>query len=102
MLKNSKQYITIKDLRIDLFDWDIISAIAEHGGQSILAGFVRLSSFAINNIEKSTGVNLKPFFSEQYRKSKRDFHYSEKIRAYAPATVNTDAWSATVNAFVNL
>jgi len=74
---------TKKDLRFDLFDWDIIAAIAEHGGQSILAGFVRLSSFAINNIEKSTGVDLKPFFSEQCRKSKRDFHYSEKeIRAY--------------------
>jgi hypothetical protein len=44
---------------------------------------VRLSSFAMNNIEKSTGMDIRPFFNDDCRKSSRDFHYSEKeIRAY--------------------
>lgn len=72
-----------RNLKFDLFDWDIVKAVAEHGGQSLLAGFVRLSSHGINNIEKRIGVNLRPFFNDDCRKSKRDFHYSEKeIRAY--------------------
>jgi DNA repair photolyase len=72
-----------RDMKFDLFDWDIVQAVAEHGGQSLLAGFVRLSSFGINNIQKATGIDLKPFFNSECRKSKRDFHYSEaEIRAY--------------------
>jgi len=72
-----------RNLRFDYFSWDLIQAIGEHGGQSVLAGVVRLSSFGINNIEKETGIDLRPFFNEECRKSKRDFHYSEKeIRAY--------------------
>lgn len=69
--------------KFEYFNYDLIQEIAEHGGQSLLAGMVRLSSFGINNIEKSTGFDLRPFFSEECRKSKRDFHYSEtEIRAY--------------------
>ena len=72
-----------RNLKFELFDWDIVKAVAEHGGQSLLAGFVRLSSFAINNIERNTGVNLRPFFKQECRKSSRDYHYSEtEIRAY--------------------
>jgi DNA repair photolyase len=72
-----------RNLKFDYFNWDLIQAISEHGGQSLLAGMVRLSGFGINNIEKATGVNLKPFFKQEARKSQRDFHFSEKeIRAY--------------------
>lgn len=72
-----------RDMKFDYFSWDLINSIAEHGGQSLLVGMVRLSSFAMNNIEKSIGMDLRPFFNDECRKSKRDFHYSEKeIRAY--------------------
>lgn len=78
-----------RNLKFDYFNWDLIKAVSEHGGQSLLAGMVRLSAFGINEIEKATGINLRPFFNEESRKAnegakkKRDFHYSEKeIRAY--------------------
>ena len=72
-----------RDLKFDYFSWDLINAIADHGGQSLLVGMVRLSKFAMNNIEKAIGMDLSPFFNDECRKSSRDFHYSEKeIRAY--------------------
>ena len=72
-----------RQLKFDLFDWDMVKDIAEHGGQSLLVGMVRLSGHGINNIEKATGIDLRPFFNEECRKSKRDYHYSkEEIRAY--------------------
>ena len=72
-----------RKLKFDLFSWDIVQAVAEHGGQSLLAGFVRLSNHGFNNIQKRTGIDLYPFFKKDCRKSKRDYHYSEQeIRAY--------------------
>jgi DNA repair photolyase len=72
-----------KSLKFDYFSWDLINAIADHGGQSLLVGMVRLSKFAMNNIERATGMDLRPFFNDECRKSSRDYHYSEKeIRAY--------------------
>ncbi|NOT79385.1 MAG: hypothetical protein HOP07_10370 [Bacteriovoracaceae bacterium] len=72
-----------KNLKFDYFSWDLINAIADHGGQSLLVGMVRLSKFAMNNIERAIGMDLSPFFNDECRKSARDYHYSEiEIRAY--------------------
>lgn len=72
-----------RGLKFDLFDWDIVKTISEYGGQSLLVGFVRLSRLGINNIQRSIGIDLRPFFKEESKKSSRDFHYSEvEIRAY--------------------
>lgn len=63
--------------------FEMIDEIASYGVPSILAGFVRLSPFALNQIEKATGKNLRSFFNMENRKSKKDFHYSDaEIRAY--------------------
>lgn len=63
--------------------FEMVDEIAQYGVQSILTGMVRLSSFSINQIEKATGHNLRPFYKQEFRKSQRDYHYSqEEIRAY--------------------
>jgi len=69
-------------LKFDLFSYDIVQAVAEHGGQSLLAGFVRLSTFAINNISRDTGIDLRPFFKDGGRRGKRDHYSPEEITAY--------------------
>lgn len=58
---------------------DLIDAVAAHKIPAILVGFARLSSFAINNIEKVANVSLRPFFDKiNVCKSPRDWHYSDK------------------------
>lgn len=63
--------------------FEMVDEIAQTGCQSVLAGVVRLSPFALNQIEKVTGRDLRPFFKKESRKSTKDWHYSdEEIRAY--------------------
>jgi DNA repair photolyase len=64
--------------------FEMVDEIASYGVPSILVGMARLSSFAINGIEKATGQDLRPFFRrDEVFKSTRDFHYSDaEIRAY--------------------
>lgn len=64
--------------------FDMVDEIAASGVPSIITGFGRFSTFALNNIEKATGINLKPFFDrENVCKSARDWHFSEReIRYY--------------------
>lgn len=64
--------------------FEMVDEIAAAGVPSIICGFGRFSTFALNNIEKSTGYDLKPFFNRtEVCKSARDWHYSEKeIRYY--------------------
>ena len=62
--------------------FDMVSEIADAGAQSLLAGIVRLSPYAINQIGSAAGVDLKPFFGEK-TKSTKDYHYSRaEVRAY--------------------
>lgn len=63
--------------------FEMVDEIAQTGCQSILAGVVRLSSFSINQMEKATGISLRPFYKDEVKKSSRDFHYSDaEVRAY--------------------
>jgi DNA repair photolyase len=64
--------------------FEMIDEIADAGVPAIICGFGRFSSFALNNIEKSSGVDLRPFFDRKnVVKSSRDWHYSDKeIRYY--------------------
>ncbi len=65
-------------------DFDIVDALKEYNVPSMLVGFARLSSYGLNQIEKATGFNLRPFFDKtRVNKSVRDFHYTDKeITAY--------------------
>lgn len=64
--------------------FDIIDEISQYGIKSALAGFVRLSAFSINRIQKATGVDLRAFYRKNAeKKSKRDYHFSDdEIRYY--------------------
>ena len=63
--------------------YDMVQEIAENGVPSILAGFARLSPFALNQIKAVTGRDLRSFFNTDNRKSKKDYHYSDiEVRAY--------------------
>lgn len=70
--------------KFEFSSFEMVDEIASHKVPAILAGFVRLSSFAVNNIEKATGVNLRQFYRKDLvNKSKRDFHFSDReIRYY--------------------
>lgn len=70
--------------KFDFSSFEMVDEIAESGTQSIIAGFGRFSSFALNNIQKATGFDLRPFFDrEKVCKSARDWHYSDReIRYY--------------------
>ncbi len=75
-----------KDLAPEPFDYstiEMVDEIAAHGVQSVIAGFVRLSTFSLNRMEEAVGRDLQSFFSADCRKSRRDWHFSDKeIRAY--------------------
>lgn len=49
----------------NLYDERFVGELAEAGAKSILTGFVRLSANATKNLDKATGVNLKPFFRKE-------------------------------------
>jgi len=70
--------------KFDYSSFEIVDAIADHNIPSMLAGFARFSSFALNGIERASGFDLKQFFDKtQVYKSRRDWHYSDKeIRYY--------------------
>jgi len=69
--------------KFDFFSFDMIDEIADHKVQSLLAGFVRLSGFGLNNISKETGVDLREFFGEKKFKRSSNYHYDDKeIRFY--------------------
>lgn len=74
---------SIDSPKFDFFNFDMIDEIADHNVQSLLTGFVRLSGYALNNINKVTGVDLKPFFGERKFKRSSNYHYDDKeIRYY--------------------
>ncbi len=64
--------------------FEMIDQIAETGTPSVLAGFARLSSFGLNQIEKAIGQDLRVLFDRtKVNKSSRDFHFTdEEVRAY--------------------
>lgn len=70
--------------KFDYSSFEMIDEIGETGTPSILAGFARLSSFGLNQIEKATGENLRVLFDKnKVNKSTRDFHFTDdEVRAY--------------------
>jgi DNA repair photolyase len=70
--------------KFEYSSFEMVDEIADAGVPAIICGFGRFSSFALNNIQKATGINLRPFFDrENTMKSSRDWHYSDReIRHY--------------------
>jgi DNA repair photolyase len=70
--------------KFEYSSFEMVDEIADAGVPAIICGFGRFSTFALNNIEKVTGFDLKPFFNrDEVYKSQRDWHFSDKeIRHY--------------------
>lgn len=69
--------------KFDFFDWSLVDELKEAKVPSLLAGFVRLSPFAIRAISKDTGTDLSKFFKPELFNSKSESRYSEnEIAAY--------------------
>lgn len=76
--------ITSDTPKFEYSSFEMVDEIAAHKVPAVLAGFVRLSAYAVKNIEKVAGVNLKEFYRKDLvNKSKRDFHFTDReIRFY--------------------
>lgn len=70
--------------KFDFSSFDMVDVLADHKIPSFLVGFGRFSPFAMNGIQKATGVNLRPFFNKELNVGARgDFRFSDKeIRFY--------------------
>lgn len=70
--------------KFEYSSFEMVDEIADAGVPSIICGFGRFSSFAMNNMERATGINLRELFNRaETNKSSRDWHFSEKeIRYY--------------------
>ena len=77
--------------KFDYFSFEMIDEIADHGVQSILTGFVRLSGFGLNNISKVTGTDLREFFGEKKFKRSSNYHYDDKEIRYYYETIKERA-----------
>jgi DNA repair photolyase len=49
----------------DLYNDQFLPELHEAGAKSVLTGFVRLSGNATNSLQRTTGVDLKPFFKKE-------------------------------------
>lgn len=64
--------------KFEFSSFDMVKKFSEYQVPSMLVGFARLSSFALNNIKKSLNVDLRPFYRRDLTyKSARDWHYTD-------------------------
>ena len=68
--------------KFELFDWDFIAELKEAKVPSVLAGFVRLSSRAVSNMSRETGIDFKTFFKPEIFRVNGDKHYSDSEIAF--------------------
>jgi DNA repair photolyase len=69
--------------KFELFDWELIDKLKEARVPSLLAGFVRLTPFAIRAISKDVGINFASFFKpENYSKNSESRYSDEEIACY--------------------
>jgi DNA repair photolyase len=61
----------------DFFDWSLIDQLKQAKVPSLLAGFVRLTPFAVRAIQKDTGVDFAKFFKPELYNTRAESKYSE-------------------------
>jgi DNA repair photolyase len=63
--------------------FEMVDELAFYKVPAVLAGFVRLSGFALNQIEKAAGVNLRQYYRKDLVAKGRNFHFSDaEVRYY--------------------
>ena len=79
--KNSKFFdIEIKPFRY--FDWSLVDKIAEYGGKTVIAGFLRLSTWNIRWIKEKTGEDLTYLFDPSTKHANTSLHFSSAEKKY--------------------
>jgi len=70
--------------KLEYSSFEMVDEVADSSCKSIIAGFGRFSAFAMNNMTRATGMDLRQFFNKaEVYKSRRDYHFSEtEIRYY--------------------
>jgi DNA repair photolyase len=68
--------------KFDFFSWEFIEQLSEAKVPSLLAGFVRLSPWAMKNIAAATGVNIKDFFRPEMFVRSEDRKYTDSEIAF--------------------
>jgi DNA repair photolyase len=69
--------------KLEYSSFEMVDEIADAGCPAIICGFGRFSSFAMNNMQRATGIDFRQFFNKTaVNKSKRDYHFSEKELRY--------------------
>lgn len=64
------------------FDWSLIPMLTEAGCQTVIAGFLRLSSWNIRWIREKTGEDLTWLFDPATRQSNQALHFSAEEKRY--------------------
>lgn len=68
--------------KFDLFDWSFIDQLRDAKVPTVIAGFVRMPAWGLNNIHRVTGINLKPFFRPGAFKGSQAKTYSDPEIAF--------------------
>ncbi len=76
-----KQYL-FTEQKLKYFDWSLIDMIADAGVKTVIAGFLRLSSWNIKWIKEKTGEDLTWLFDTRVKRSNQAFHFSTEEKRY--------------------
>lgn len=70
--------------KFNFSSFEMVDEIADAGVPAILTGMGRFSSFALNQLEKATGFDLRQLYriDADVKKSKRDYHFSDRETRY--------------------
>lgn len=69
--------------KFELFDWSFLDQVKDANVKSVLAGVVRLSGWAVNNMTKVTGLDFRSFFDpSEFTKPGPKRYSDSEIRYY--------------------
>lgn len=78
--------------RFDFFNWEMLDQIKDAGTKSFLVGVGRLSGYAVNQMTKATGLDIRSFFDLRPGIQTGDLRYSDKEVAHYYGQFRKEAW----------
>lgn len=64
------------------FDWSLVDLLADHGCKTLIAGFVRLSSWNLRWIKERTGDDLTRLFDPALKQANAALHFGSLEKRY--------------------
>jgi len=80
--KKQEKLFEKKDKLFRYFHWNLIDELADVGTDTVIAGFLRLSTWNIKWIEKATGKNLEWLFDPNIKQKNQALHFSTEEKRY--------------------